>query len=223
MVLNDDHSTRLEVQIDCLALGEQVLLRELSFCLTGGQSLSLMGPSGSGKSSILAFIAGFLPPAFRVKGQVKLNGHDISRLPPERRRIALMFQDPLLFAHMSVGENLRFGMPRHLGGEQRRQCVADALVGAGLSGFEARDPATLSGGQKARVALLRALVSEPAALLLDEPFSKLDTDLRQAFRAFVVDACQQAGVPVVQVTHDQQDALALGGRCIELKDLQSKR
>jgi putative thiamine transport system ATP-binding protein len=216
-------TNRLEVQVESLSLGQDCLLRDLSFSLEGGQALSLMGPSGSGKSSLLAFIAGFLPPAFRVRGQVLLNGRDITRLPPEQRQVALMFQDPLLFAHMSAAENLRFGMPRALSAAEKRQQVSAALEAAGLAGFEDRDPATLSGGQKARVALLRALVSQPRALLLDEPFSKLDADLRQAFRGFVLEASRSAGLPLVQVTHDSQDAEALGGQCLDVLSFQSRR
>lgn len=213
--------SELKVSIEQLSLGDQILVKDLEFCLQGGQVLSLMGASGSGKSSILAFIAGFLDPAFRVRGTVWLDGQDISGKAPEQRHMSLLFQDPLLFAHMSVGQNLRFGMPRELSRQEKTRRLRAALAGADLEGFEDRDPARLSGGQKARVALLRALLSEPQALLLDEPFSKLDSHLRQAFRAFVLQRTQQAGLPVILVTHDEQDAQAMGGACLRLGVVQS--
>lgn len=211
----------LRVSIERLALGEQTLVEGLEFRVAGGQVLSLMGPSGSGKSSILAFVAGFLDPAFRVSGAVTLNGKDITALPPAERHMSLLFQDPLLFAHMSVGQNLRFGMPRALSRQEKAQRVGDALAAADLGGFDDRDPARLSGGQKARIALLRALLSEPKALLLDEPFSKLDSHLRQSFRAFVRHRAKQANLPLILVTHDQHDAAALGGACLAIGPVQS--
>ncbi len=213
--------SELKVSIERLSLGDQLLVQDLEFSVQGGQALSLMGPSGSGKSSILAFIAGFLDPAFRVRGAVWLDGQDISAKAPEQRHMSLLFQDPLLFAHMSVGQNLRFGMPRELSRKAKSQRVGAALEGAELEGFENRDPARLSGGQKARVALLRALLSEPQALLLDEPFSKLDSHLRQSFRGFVRQRAQEARLPLILVTHDQHDADAMGGACLTVGAVQS--
>ncbi|MEZ5923869.1 MAG: ATP-binding cassette domain-containing protein [Hyphomicrobiaceae bacterium] len=181
-----------------------------------GEVLTVMGPSGSGKSTLLSYVAGLLDPAFTAAGRVLLDGRDISGLPPEERRIGLMFQDPLLFPHLSVGSNLLFGVGRRV--PERRARVRAALAAADLVGFEDRDPATLSGGQKARVALMRVLLSEPHALLLDEPFSKLDTALRSEIRSFVFARARAEGLPSLLVTHDPADAEAAGGPVIQLGD-----
>lgn len=206
----------LEVDIQRLGTPTQVIVKDLHLRVGAGQILTLMGPSGSGKSSVLAGIAGTLAQLndsqsregqapLSMRGRVRLGGKDVSDWPTEHRGIGLMFQEPLLFAHMSVGENLLFalrsGTPR-----DRRAQVMQALEDAGLGGFADRDPATLSGGQKARVALMRALLAQPKALLLDEPFSKLDTALRTQFRDFVFDHLRRQHIPAILVTHDQADA-----------------
>ncbi|WP_104202262.1 ATP-binding cassette domain-containing protein [Billgrantia saliphila] len=179
-----------------------------------GETLTLMGPSGSGKSTLLAFLAGFLPPAFEARGRVVLSGHDITELPAEHRGIGLLFQDPLLFPHLSVAGNLRFGLPRCM--SNRAEHIQRALADVGLAGYGERDPATLSGGQKARVALMRLLLSAPSAVLLDEPFSKLDTELRDEMRRLAFSHLQAAGLPSLLVTHDREDANAVAGAVIEL-------
>ncbi|MDR5891307.1 ATP-binding cassette domain-containing protein [Halomonas mongoliensis] len=179
-----------------------------------GEILSVMGPSGSGKSTLLAFVAGFLAPAFDASGRVLLNGRDITGLPAERRGIGLLFQDPLLFPHLSVAGNLRFGLPR--AARDRAARVEAALDAVGLAGFGERDPTTLSGGQQSRVALMRLLLSAPRAVLLDEPFSKLDTALRQEMRQLVFGRLREAGLPSLLVTHDHADAEAAGGRILTL-------
>jgi putative thiamine transport system ATP-binding protein len=130
-------------------------------------------------------------------------------LPPERRRIGILFQDDLLFPHLSVGANLGFGLRADV--KDRRARIEEALAAAGLAGFAARDPATLSGGQRQRVALMRALLAEPAAILLDEPFGKLDADLRAQMREFVFAHVRDRKLPCLMVTHDSQDADAAGG------------
>lgn len=170
-----------------------------------GEVLALMGPSGVGKSTLLAFIAGFLDPAFTATGRVFIDGLDITQKPPEHRRIGLLFQEPMLFPHLSVAGNLLFGIKRGEA-QQRRLIVTQALADANLEGFEARDVATLSGGQKARVALLRSLLAEPAAMLLDEPFSRLDRAMRIEVRSLVLARLRRAGLPVILVTHDESDA-----------------
>jgi len=180
-----------------------------------GDILTVMGPSGSGKSTLLAYIGGFLATGFLAKGAVWLGGEDVTRLPAHQRRVGLLFQDALLFPHMSIGENLLFAIAPGEHTTRRRLAVA-ALTEAGLDGFFDRDPATLSGGQKARAALMRVLVSEPRALLLDEPFSRLDADLRSQVRQFVFDEARQRNLPVLLVTHDAADAEAAGGRVIRL-------
>lgn len=192
-------------------------LLQLDHQIAPGEVLTVMGPSGSGKSTLLAAITGTLAPEFTMTGQILLDGHDITRLPAHRRRIGLLFQDDLLFPHLSVGANLAFGLTPDLRGIARRRAKIDAaLADIGLAGFAARDPATLSGGQKARVALMRMLLSNPRALLLDEPFSRLDSALRNQIRTLVFTRARDHALPVLMVTHDLADAQAAGGTCINL-------
>lgn len=206
----------LSVDNVCISLDGDRLL-DLSFAIAPGEVVAIMGPSGSGKSTLLAFLGGFLAPDFKVEGEARLNDRVITTLPPDQRRIGILFQDPLLFPHMSVGQNLAFGLTSRIKGkEARKLAVCSALEDIGLAGFEERDPATLSGGQKARVALARILLSQPQALLLDEPFSKLDTDLRDQMRTMVFDRAKEHGLPTLLVTHDEQDATAAGGKVIRL-------
>lgn len=178
-----------------------------------GEVLTVMGPSGSGKSTLLAFLAGFLDPAFKAVGRVLLDGEDVTATPAEARRIGLLFQDPLLFPHLSVGGNLLFGMPA---GPDRRGRMRAALAESGLDGFAERDPATLSGGQRARVALLRLLLSQPRAVLLDEPFARLDAPLRREIRDLTFARLRAAGLPAVLVTHDEADRPSWGGTAIHV-------
>jgi putative thiamine transport system ATP-binding protein len=200
-----------------ISLHGRVLVPPLSLAIDGGRVAVLMGPSGSGKSSLLAHLCGTLDPAFDAVGRVKLRGVDLDGLPPERRRIGILFQDDLLFPHLSVAENLAFGLPAGVRGRaERREAVERALEDADLGGLGGRDPATLSGGQRARVALMRTLLAEPAALLLDEPFSKLDVALRVRFRALVFDHARRRGLPTLLVTHDPADGAEADGPVIEL-------
>jgi putative thiamine transport system ATP-binding protein len=201
-----------------LWLGERRLIGPLDLAIAPGEVATLMGPSGSGKSSLLAFICGTLDPAFRAIGRVRLDGADIADLAPERRRLGILFQDDLLFPHLSVGGNLAFGLPAGLANRERRARAVAALAEAGLSGFVDRDPATLSGGQRARVALLRMLLSEPRALLLDEPFGRLDSRLRGQFRQLVFARARAQGLPVLMVTHDREDAEAACGRIVTTEE-----
>ena len=183
--------------------------------ISPGEVLTVMGPSGVGKSTLLAYVTGTLPSGFDATGQVVWNGRDITSLPPHSRRVGILFQDDLLFPHLSVGANLAFGLPAVV--TDRRVKVAEALAEVGLDGFADRDPATLSGGQKARVALMRMLLSEPEALLLDEPFSRLDAALRAQVRDMVFSRAMARSLPVLMVTHDAQDADAAGGQMIALR------
>ncbi|WP_304616579.1 ATP-binding cassette domain-containing protein [Paracoccus sp. (in: a-proteobacteria)] len=193
------------------------LIRGLTLNVSPGSVTTVMGPSGIGKSTLLDAIAGSLAPGFSLSGRITLNGRDLTGLPPERRRIGLMFQDSLLFPHLSLAGNLAFGLdPRIRGRSARAQAVEHALTEAGLAGLGPRDPATLSGGQRARAALMRTLLAAPEALLLDEPFGKLDMALRDEIRRFVFDHAAARGVPVLMVSHDPQDAAAAGGPVVAL-------
>lgn len=169
-----------------------------------GGVLAVTGPSGAGKSSLLAWIAGVAPEAVRGDGQIRVDGERVDPWPAERRGIGLVFQDDLLFPHMTVRENLLFATPR---GPRptREQAVAAALQRAGLDGQGGRRPGSLSGGQRARVALLRALLAQPRVLLLDEPYARLDPALRERLRAWVWAQLSERGVPVLLVTHDAAD------------------
>lgn len=199
-----------------IGLGGQPLIAGLSLAVAPGQVATLMGDSGSGKSTLLSWICGSVDPAFSITGSIELDGDDIAGLAPEARRVGILFQDDLLFPHLSVGDNLAFGIRPGIGREERRSRVAGALEEAELAGFGDRDPATLSGGQRARVALMRTLLAEPKALLLDEPFSKLDAALRGRIRRFVFDHAIERGLPTLLVTHDPDDAAATGGPILEI-------
>ncbi len=199
-----------------IALNGRILLA-VTHAVAPGEVLTIMGPSGSGKSTLLAFIGGFLDPAFQASGRVLADGVDLTALPAEERHAGILFQDPLLFPHMSVAGNLVFAIPPNVKGKAARLARADtALAGVGLDGMGERDPDTLSGGQKARVALARVLLSSPRALLLDEPFSKLDQDLRRQMRELVFARARDAGLPVILVTHDEADAEAALGPVIRI-------
>lgn len=226
----DDQEAGLKLDKVCLSLADRLLL-SVDHLIAPGSVMTLMGPSGSGKSSLLNFICGFLDPAFKAAGDVRLNGKSLADLPPEQRSIGVLFQTPLLFPHLSVGQNLLAGLHhqkhslwlpvldrKHAA--ERRTIALNALADIGLPGFFEADPATLSGGQQARVALMRLLLSQPGALLLDEPFSSLDRGLRSEMRELTFSQARSRGLPVLLVTHDQEDAAASGGTLIELEDPQ---
>ena len=191
-----------------------VAMVSLSREIASGQVLTVMGPSGVGKSTLLAFLTGTLSKDFSASGSVILDGHDITTAPAHQRRVGILFQDDLLFPHLSVAQNLAFGLTEGGSAAARRSVVEAALEEVGLAGFGSRDPATLSGGQKARVALMRMLLSEPCALLLDEPFSRLDTALRAQVRELVFARAKARALPVLMVTHDAEDARAAGGEIV---------
>jgi putative thiamine transport system ATP-binding protein len=210
-------SGALRLEQVAISLAGRVLIPPLDLCVMPGEVLTLMGPSGSGKSTLLSFLGGTLPGMFRASGRVWIGEREVTALAPQRRRIGILFQDDLLFPHLSVGENLAFGLEPSLRTRgARAQRIEAALAEADLAGFAPRDPATLSGGQRARVALLRLLLAAPQALLLDEPFNKLDAALRAEFRRFVFAHAEAAGVPVLMVTHDAADAQAAGGVILEI-------
>ena len=191
------------------------LFREVNFCVPRGEIVTLMGPSGSGKSTLFAWMVGALSDDFQARGELWLDARRCDSLPVESRGLGILFQDALLFEPFSVGQNLLLALPERIVGRARREAVEQALDSAGLSGHYASDPATLSGGERARVSLLRALLAEPQALLLDEPFSRLDKTLRKTFRTWVFDAARARNIPVVLVTHDEDD-IPPGGELIEI-------
>ncbi len=200
-----------------LSIAARRLLGPLDFTISPGQIAAVTGPSGAGKSSLLAYLCGVLPGAFSARGRVVLNGQDLTPLPPERRRLGILFQDDLLFPHLSVAGNLAFGLPRtQRNRRERSRLIAEALDSFGLPGFAGRDPATLSGGQRARVALLRTILSQPRALLLDEPFAHLDLDTRGAVRRLVVAEVRRRALPALLVTHDEEDLRFADGPVIRL-------
>jgi len=205
----------LELDAITIATPQRVLVRRLSARIAPGELLVVMGESGAGKSSLLAMLAGTLPAGFIATGAIRLNGRDITALPTAQRRVGLLFQDDLLFPHLSVLDNLLFALPAGGTRAERIARAEAALAQADLSGHGPRWPHSLSGGQRSRVSVLRALLAQPEALLLDEPFSRLDSALRQRFRAFVFDCVRERGIPAVLVTHDPQDVPA-GAQLIEL-------
>ncbi|MFT0548728.1 ATP-binding cassette domain-containing protein [Allopusillimonas ginsengisoli] len=195
------------------------LVGPLSFSVGAGQVHTIMGPSGSGKSTILNWMIGETNNSFRYSGDLLLGGEPVLDLPVEQRRIGILFQDDLLFPHMSVGRNLAFALPHTIiGVSARRQRVDEMLENIGLSGFHQRDPASLSGGQRARVSVARALIAEPRAVLLDEPFSKLDSTLRTQFRTFVFEWITRQAIPAILVTHDSDDAPDSGALTMLTRD-----
>ena len=170
----------------------------------------MLGPSGSGKTTTLRMIAGFELP---TEGEVLLNGADVSRLPPYQRDVNTVFQDYALFPHMTVGDNVGYGlMVRRVGRAERKARVGEALEMVRLPGFEKRKPGQLSGGQRQRVALARALVNRPKLLLLDEPLGALDLKLREEMQIELKAIQKDVGITFLFVTHDQDEALTLSDR-----------
>jgi iron(III) transport system ATP-binding protein len=179
-----------------------------------GEFVALLGPSGCGKTTLLRLIAGFERPD---EGVVELAGRPVAGsawVPPERRHVGMVFQDYALFPHLTVGENVAFGVPR--AGRVRR--VAEALALVGLSGHAARYPHELSGGQQQRAALARALAPEPAVVLLDEPWSNIDPLLRASMRDELAEILRGAGVTVLLVTHEQEEAFSVADRIALMQD-----
>jgi spermidine/putrescine ABC transporter ATP-binding subunit len=187
--------------------GAQRAVDDVSFEVPAGSLLTLLGPSGCGKTTILRAIAGFVAPDV---GRIEVGGVDITSLPPERRQTAMLFQNYALFPHMTVTQNVGFGLKmRRLARAEIATKVTAALALVRLEDFAGRYPAELSGGQQQRAALARALVTEPQLLLLDEPFGALDQNLREAMQVELRKLQQRLGITTILVTHDQQEALIL--------------
>jgi putative thiamine transport system ATP-binding protein len=194
----------LEIRLRALRLARTPLLHNLALRVPGGVIHTVMGASGSGKSSLLAAICGTLSEPLVFEGEIWLNDKRIDTRPTEQRQVGILFQEDLLFAHMTVAENLLFAVPPGPR-TQRLAAVMQGLQDLEMTDFADANPATLSGGQRARVALMRALLAQPKALLLDEPFSKLDAALRTRLREFVFALVKQRNIPVLLVTHDHED------------------
>jgi len=203
---------RLEVEELYCGYAQEPVVKGLSLRVDEGDLVCLLGPSGCGKTTVLRAIAGFEAVA---GGEIRLGGAVVSRpgftLAPERRRLGMVFQDYALFPHMSVAANIRFGMSARSPAE-KLQLTKELLALVGLEGLGARFPHELSGGQQQRVALARALASDPSMILLDEPFSSLDVDLRERVSGEVRDILKARGITGILVTHDQHEAFALGDR-----------
>ena len=192
-------------------------LLTVSLSVAPGEIVTIAGASGAGKSTLLSYLCGSLARGFVGAGDVLVNGVVVNGLPPWKRNIGILFQDDLLFPHLSVAGNLNFAIrPDVRAKAERHSRIAAALDAAGLAGFEKRDPASLSGGQRARVSVMRVLLSEPQVLLMDEPFSKLDAETRGQFRDFVFRQIRERQIPTLMVTHDSEDAETAGGRIIRL-------
>jgi putative thiamine transport system ATP-binding protein len=200
---------------NCQLYRQNELLLSLNEQVNGGEILTIMGPSGSGKSSLLNWLTGTLPSSFKANGEVWLNGQNIDNTPPHLRHIGVLYQDALLFSHLTVAGNIAFAMTKG-NKKQRLEKIEHALEQVGLKDMGYRHPDNLSGGQQARVALLRMLLSEPKAILLDEPFSKLDTQLRVDTRELVFSQIRDHKLPAIMVTHDHSDADAANGKLITL-------
>jgi len=197
-------------------LADKLLMPTLSLSVNAGEVLSIMGPSGCGKSTLLNFLCGTLPPAFRATGEVSLNQKNLTSLAVEQRKVGVLYQSPLLFPHMNNLENLMFAIPAHIKGKQRQALALDKLAQFNLADKALSTPQQLSGGQQARIALLRTLLSEPEYLLLDEPFGKLDSTLRQSVREFVLEQVHINKLPTILVTHDVEDCQAMGNNVLHL-------
>jgi len=192
--------------------GAQRVVEDLSFHVNEGEIVSLLGPSGCGKTTVLRAIAGFEPV---LAGEILIRAETVSRpsrtVPPEARSIGMVFQDYALFPHLTVADNIGFGL-RGRNSATRAEAVRDMLAATGLDGMEMRYPHELSGGQQQRVALARALAPRPALLLLDEPFSNLDVELRERLSLEVRDILKREGITGVLVTHDQHEAFAVSDK-----------
>ena len=190
--------------------GDVEALAETELTVRSGEFFTLLGPSGSGKTTLLRLIAGFERPD---GGRIELGGRDVTRVPPYARDVNTVFQDYALFPHMTVAQNVEYGLRvRHVPKAERRERVGKALDMVRLAGLGARKPAQLSGGQRQRVALARAIINEPQVLLLDEPLGALDLKLRLAMQLELLRIQREVGITFIYVTHDQEEALTMSDR-----------
>ena len=186
---------------------EKPFIENLNIKVNNGKILTIFGSSGIGKSSLINIIAGVSENNLLFTGEIILNNKKITNILPEKRKIGLLLQDGVLFPHLNVEQNLIFGIKKNLTNKEKYLLINEHLINANMEGFENRYPNTLSGGQKARIACLRAILSEPDALLLDEPFLSIDPKQRDSFRLFVVNQIREKKIPCILVTHDESDKL----------------
>ncbi len=216
--MNDDPAAPLEIVELRKAFADVVAVDGVDLTLGNGEIIALVGPSGCGKSTLLRMIAGLTA---ADSGSIHLDGTLVedgrSRLAPERRSAGLVFQEHALFPHLTVEENVGFGLRSRDKAGRRRQ-VEEMLMLVDLAGFDSRYPHELSGGERQRVALARALAPEPAIMLFDEPFASLDHNLRVQLRQEVLRVLRETKTPAVFVTHDQREALGLGDRIVVMQD-----
>jgi putative spermidine/putrescine transport system ATP-binding protein len=197
-------------------MGPNVVLDHVDFNVKQGELLTLLGPSGCGKTTTLNLISGFIE---SDKGDVYIKGKKVNGIPPHKRDLGMVFQSYSLFPHMTVYENLNFGLKlRKVHAEDKKRRIDSALDLVKMKGLEHRYPRELSGGQRQRVAIARALVVEPKLLLLDEPLSNLDAKLRQELRAEIKRMQKEVGVTTIFVTHDQEEALSMSDRIIVMNN-----
>ena len=190
-----------------LSFSNTPLFAPFSLTIQKGEICLLQSESGTGKTSLLRWIAGIEDKQMHAEGKIFLNGKDITNLPAEHRRIGILFSEALLFPHLTVAENIGIGVASDIGGKKRKDLIKKSLISAGLPGIEKQDPLTLSTGQQARVALLRTILSEPALLLLDEPFSNLDRDIRETLVGYVLTEIKRLNIPALIVSHDPRDKI----------------
>jgi putative thiamine transport system ATP-binding protein len=184
---------------------DEPLFEPLSFTVEPGEVFSLMGPSGCGKSTLLKVISGHLSQDFQYTGSVSLDGVNLCKLEPHLRHVGILFQEDLLFPHLNIWQNLAFALPNSVKGKERKQAAMDALKQIDLLHLANSAADQISGGQRSRISLLRCLMAKPQALLLDEPFSKLDKHLRDEFRQWVFAQIKTYQLPAIMVTHDIED------------------
>lgn len=199
-----------------ISLGDRCLVNDFSLTVAPGEISTIMGPSGSGKSTILKWIIGILPPELEAKGKLYWGDQRLDQFLPEHRGLGLMFQDHGLFPHLNALQNLMIAIPAHYPRSERETMAHEALAQAGLANYGKRHISSLSGGEQSRLSLLRTLLAQPRALLLDEPFSALDQDRRQRIRDFTYQVVSERQLPTILVTHDERD---IPSSCNQIKHL----
>ncbi|MCR6109453.1 ABC transporter ATP-binding protein [Bacillus sp. A301a_S52] len=198
------------------SFGDVNVLKNISIDIEEGELVTFIGPSGSGKTTLLRVLGGFHP---QTSGEVVINGESVDHLPPEKRMTGMVFQNYALFPHMTVYQNIEYGLKLLKKSKQEKEeLIKDALSQVQLEGYEDRKPSELSGGQQQRVAIARCLVLKPKVLLLDEPLSNLDANLRMIMRDEIRRLKEELNLTIVFVTHDQEEALSISDRVLVLKD-----